>query len=178
MTTPAESRPERPRRSRDQHLDAPDGRTTHHRDDRERADGPLIVVGVDTSEASPHALAYAAGAARRMHATVLVAYIRSLGTSAYLTGVGPMGVDITAELADRQIAAARELATEVLCDLPLRWSFTVRCGDPAVELARLADDNNADSIVVGRSSSRLRRLAGSTAARLLRRTRCPVTVVP
>lgn len=178
MTTPAESGPEHPRRSCDQHPDAVFEQTIHRRDHRDRAGAALIVVGIDASEASPHALAYAAGAARRMHATLVVAYIRSLATSAYLTSLAPMGADVTIELATEQITAARDLATEVLHDLPLSWSFTVRCGDPAVELARLADDNNADSLVVGRSSSRLHRLTGSTAARLLRRTRCPVTVVP
>lgn len=178
MTTPAESRPERPRRSRNRHTDAANEQATHRRDRGRRADGPLIVVGIDASEASPHALAYAAGAARRMHATLMVAYIRTLATNAYLTSLAPMGTELTCELATEQIIAARELATEVLGDLPLPWSFTVRCGDPAVELARLADDNNADTLVVGRSSSRLHRLTGSTAARLLRRARCPVTVVP
>ncbi|MBF6095178.1 universal stress protein [Nocardia cyriacigeorgica] len=177
MTTPAESRPEHPRRSRDQH-DAVIEQTTHRRDHRGRARAPLIVVGIDTSEASPHALAYAAGAARRMHATVLVAYISTLATSAYLTSLAPMGADLPTDLTTEQVTATRELATEILHDLPLPWSFTVRCGDPAVELARLAEENNADSLVVGRSSSRLHRLTGSTAARLLRRTRCPVTVVP
>lgn len=173
MTTSAESRPEHPRRSRDQH-DAVIEQVTYRRDHRGRGRGPLIVVGIDTSEASPHALAYAAGAARRMHATVLVAYISTLAIRAYLTSLAPMGADLTTE----QVTATRELATEILHDLPLPWSFTVRCGDPAVELARLAQDNNADSLVVGRSSSRLHRLTGSTAARLLRRAHCPVTVVP
>ncbi|WP_280457053.1 universal stress protein, partial [Nocardia carnea] len=103
-----------------------------------------------------------------MHATVLVAYISTLATSAYLTSLAPMGADLTTELTTEQVTATRELATEILHDLPLPWSFTVRCGDPAVELARLAEENNADSLVVGRSSSRLHRLTGSTAARLLR----------
>ncbi|MFF7941522.1 universal stress protein [Nocardia gamkensis] len=178
MSTSAESRPERPRRSRDQRDDAVIEQTASRRDHRECLGGPLIVVGIDTSEASPHALAYAAGTARRMHATVLVAHISTLAGSAYLTSLAPMGVDVTAELAADQITAARELAAEILHDLPMPWWFTVRCGDAAIELARLAEDNNADSLVVGRSNTWVHRLTGSTAARLLRRARCPVTVVP
>jgi nucleotide-binding universal stress UspA family protein len=109
MSTWADSRPERPSGSRDQCHDAVIEQTAPRRDRRERPGGPLIVVGIDTSEASPHALAYAAGAARRMHAALLVAHISTLAGSAY------------------------------------SW---------------------------------LHRLTGSTAARLLRRARCPVTVVP
>ncbi|MDN2496177.1 universal stress protein [Nocardia nova] len=178
MTTPAESRPEHPRRSRDRRHDAVIEQTAPHPGHRDRPGGPLIIVGVDTSDASPHALAYAAGTARRMHATVLVAHISTLGNTAYLTSLAPTGAEVTAELAADRITAARELAAEILGALPVPWSFTVRCGDAAVELARLAADNSADFLVVGRSSSRLHRLTGSTAARLLRRARCPVTVVP
>ncbi|MBV7701596.1 universal stress protein [Nocardia nova] len=178
MTGSGESRPEHPRRSRGQHLDALMEQIAHRRDRHDRAGGALIVVGIDTSESSPHALAYAAGAARRMHATLLVAYITTLGTGAYLTSLAPMGADAEVTLAAEQITTVRELATEILYDLPLPWSFTVRRGDPAVELARLAEENSADSLIVGQTRGRLHRLTGSTAARLLRRARCPVTVVP
>ena len=70
------------------------------------------------------------------------------------------------------------MAADILHDIPVSWSFTVRSGDAAVELARLSDNNSADILVVGRSSKWLYRLTGSTAARLLRRASCPVTVVP
>lgn len=141
---------------------------------RERPGGPLVVVGIDSSDASQHALAFAAGAARRMRATLLVAYISTFGNTVYPTSLAPIPPDFVAD----QIAAARQLANEVLQDVVVPWSFTVGAGDAAAELARLADENSADVLVVGRSSTWLHRLAGSTASRLLRRARCPITVVP
>lgn len=113
-----------------------------------------------------------------MHATLLDAHISTLAPTASLASLAAMGTDVTTELAAAQITTARELAGEILHDLPVPWSFTVPSGDAAIELARLAADNSADILVVGRSSSWLHRLAGSTPARLLRRARCPVTVVP
>jgi|SRR5690606_6333151 len=68
-----------------------------------------------------------------------------------------MGSDLTARLASDRIAAAHEPAGEMLGGRSPHWSFTVRIGDPAVESARPAEDYNADSLVVGRSGSRLRR---------------------
>ncbi|MEU4418270.1 MULTISPECIES: universal stress protein [Nocardia] len=149
-----------------------------HRDDRERLEGPLIVVGFDTSLASQHALAYAVGAAVRMRAGLLVAYISTLPNPTYLTSTVPMFGDIPFESEADQIAAAHHSATEILHDVAVSWSFTVRTGDAAAQLARLADNNNADVLVVGRTSSWLHRKIGSISARLLSRARCPVTVVP
>ncbi|MGI8754232.1 MAG: universal stress protein [Acidimicrobiales bacterium] len=51
-------------------------------------------------------------------------------------------------------------------------------GDPATELARVADDVRADAIVVGRSSDSARHLLGSVPRRLVRHAGHPVIVVP
>jgi nucleotide-binding universal stress UspA family protein len=51
-------------------------------------------------------------------------------------------------------------------------------GDPARELAQIADDVKADAVVVGASTRAGHMLVGSVAVRLVRAGRWPVTVVP
>ncbi|MFE3000542.1 universal stress protein [Nocardia sp. NPDC059246] len=138
----------------------------------------MIVVGFDTSPPSQHALAYAAGAAHRLRANLLVAHITSLTTMNCLTMMAPLCAGTTAEFQADSIITAHAMAAEILDDTPVPWSFTARPGDAAIELARLADEHTADSIVVGRASAWYHRLLGSVSTRLVQRAKCPVTVVP
>lgn len=171
-------RPEPDGEPGDRWCDATIEQSRPHHDHRVRMDGPLVVVGFDTSPTAQNALAYAAGAAVRMRASLLVAYISTLSNPTYLTSTVPMCADLTTEFEADHIAAAHQSAAEILYDIAVPWSFTVRTGDAAAELAWLADNNSADIIVVGRTSTWLHRKIGSISARLLARARCPVTVVP
>lgn len=154
------------------------GRTRPHREQREHARVPVVVVGFDGSPSSEHALVYAAGTARRLHATLVIAYIADVAAPASLLGLAPFGPDTVVGLETDRIATAHGAATEILAGLGVWWRFTARAGDPVVELTRLAREESADIVVVGRSSTWWRRLAGSVPARLTRRAGCPVTVVP
>jgi nucleotide-binding universal stress UspA family protein len=141
-------------------------------------DGPsVIVVGVDGSEPSLRAAAYAAGLARRQRARLTVVYIRPLGAS-----LNPMagaalaqtGHDIAADLVSQIRHNAHRIAQG---DLP-RLDFIVESGDPFHGLVAVADRLRADVVVIGGSSRAGHRIAGSVAVRLVKAGRWPVTVVP
>lgn len=140
-------------------------------------DGPLVIaVGVDGSETSWRAAAYAAGLARRQHALLAVVYVQP-----YMAMVAGMGTDvqsITSEIADALVQEIREAIERVKDIYTIRWKFVTRRGDAFSELAKAADELGADAVVVGASQQAGHRLVGSVAMRLVRAGRWPVTVVP
>ncbi len=137
---------------------------------------PLIIVGFDLSPSSEHALAYAAGLAVRMRARLLVTYVTTFGALGGLSAFEAPSLDtVRVEQSD----AVRELAEEILCDLPAAsWDLLVAIGETAGVLERLAVERDADVIVVGRSRAPARHILGSVPARLVRHAACPITVVP
>ncbi|MFJ4653195.1 universal stress protein [Nocardia sp. NPDC088792] len=140
-------------------------------------DGPLvIVVGVDGSESSWRAAAYAGGLARRQRATLAVVYVQP-----WMPMVTAMGADVqalTSDIADELAQEIREAVERVEDVFTIRWKFLTRRGDPYTELAKAADELGADAVVVGASQQAGHRLIGSVAVRLVRSGRWPVTVVP
>ncbi|MCU1641318.1 MAG: universal stress protein [Nocardia sp.] len=140
-------------------------------------DGPLVIaVGVDGSESSWRAAAYAAGLARRQHALLAVIYVHP-----WMAMVAALGTDvqsITSEIADDLDREIRESIERVKDIYTIRWKFLTRRGDAFAELAKAADELGADAVVVGASAQAGHRLVGSVAMRLVRAGRWPVTVVP
>ena len=139
-------------------------------------DGPsTIVVGVDGSTTSMRAGAYAAGLARRQRSRLVVVHVLAIGGLASLIPSGMAAVrQASQEIAEelrRQVAEAAEAR-----GVPV--TFVAVQGDPYLELVRIADQMRADVVVVGASTKRTHRLAGSLAIRLVRAGRWPVTVVP
>ncbi|MGK5557356.1 universal stress protein [Actinomadura kijaniata] len=139
--------------------------------------GPrVIVVGVDGSDTSLRAGAYAWGLARRSGARLVLVHVTPVGTLGALTPGGAMvmreaGAQVDAELRsqlERIAAEARDV----------RYEFRTREGDPYTVLSRVADEERADAVVVGASQQAGHRLVGSVAVRLVRAGRWPVTVVP
>ncbi len=146
-------------------------------DPRERRTHPVL-AGYDGSEPSRHALAYAAGMARRLDRHLIVVHVAqthvaAIGGCAFL----PVGV-LRGHGTDEQLRwLCRELADAA--DLTgLRVEVLARDGDPARELAGAAAENNADAIVIGAPSRLMHRFAGSVPAWLARHARCPVVIVP
>ena len=140
-------------------------------------DGPRVVlVGIDGSETSFRAGAYAWGLARRQGARLVAVWVRPQGSPA----------DLFAESA-AAIADAREQEVERLRRL-LDWAkdyygipsagLVVRSGDPFRELVKVAEEQRADAVVVGASEHAGHRFVGSLGLRLVRAARWPVTVVP
>lgn len=139
-------------------------------------DGPsCMLVGIDGTETSLRAAAYAAGLARRQGARLICVYVMS-----------------TVELAGRIAATAGALLQtqhEIAEDLRrlieqsaprsgVDVEFVVRRGNPYHELLEVADERRVDAVVVGASTQSGRRFVGSLAGRLVRDAVWPITVVP
>ena len=140
-------------------------------------DGPrVIVVGVDGSDTSLRAAAYALGAARRNRSRLVAVWVRGHGATADLF---PDSAAAMAEARDQQADDLRKQLESAAAYYGLpSASLEVRVGEPFRELTRVAEEERADAVVVGASCSAGHRLVGSLGLRLVRDGRWPVTVVP
>ncbi len=141
-------------------------------------DGPkVIVAGIDGSESSWRASAYAAGLARRQHSLLALVYVQPV-TLAGTAGLTVPMAEATSRIAEDIVTQIRQSAERLGDDFTLRWEFHTFPGDPFTGLARAADDLRADAVVVGASEQAGHRIIGSLAVRLVKAARWPVTVVP
>lgn len=139
-------------------------------------DGPTrILVGVDGSDTSMRAAAYAVGLARRQGSLLIALYVGRLsGLTASMTATAAAALDAT----DSMAAELRHSLHEACERLGVEEAFVYRRGNPYLELVRVADTMKVDAVVVGSSRQAGHRLVGSLAAHLVRDARWPVTVVP
>ncbi|MCM1940260.1 universal stress protein [Streptomyces sp. G3] len=152
--------------------------TEQHSHQFERGtDGPkVIVVGVDGSDSSLRAAAYAGGLARRQGALLAVVYVQPV-----LAGGAALGASVaetTDEIAEELVTQIREATERVKGIFDIRWEFHTFRGDPYSGLVQTADELKADAVVVGASEQAGHRFVGSVAVRLVKSGRWPVTVVP
>ena len=141
-------------------------------------DGPrVILVGVDGSRSSLRAGAYAAGLARRQGSLLVVAYIQPVG--------GMPVADAALAIADAGHEIAEDIhrqlreATEQLPDrLGIRWEFRTQAGDAYKGIVKIAEEVQAEAVVIGVSEKAGHHILGSVAVRLVKHGRWPVTVVP
>lgn len=155
------------------------GDVTEQRSDRfERGtDGPkVIVTGVDGSDSSLRAAAYASGLARRQGALLAVVYVQPVLAAG--AALGAPVADATEEIAEGLVAHIREAMDRIRAIHDIRWEFHTFRGDPYTGLVKAADDLRADAVVVGASEQAGHRFIGSVAVRLVKAGRWPVTVVP
>lgn len=156
--------------------------TPEHPEDRAQpgrfelgTDGPsTILVGIDGSDTSMHAGAYAAGLARRQHARLICVYVRHTPAMAYGAEVAAAAVVTNSQVADEigeQVRRGSEL-------WHINAEFLTADGDPFSVITKIAHDVSADAIVVGASTRLGHRIAGSLAVRLVKCGKWPVTVVP
>jgi nucleotide-binding universal stress UspA family protein len=140
-------------------------------------DGPTrILVGVDGSDTSLRAAAYAAGLARRQGAQLIMLYVKAGPPTASVAAPGAYAA--LNESRDQIAAELRQTLEEHAPRLGLDAEFVVRGGSPYAGLLRLAEERKVDAIVVGASMQAGHRLIGSLAAKLVRHATWPVTVVP
>jgi nucleotide-binding universal stress UspA family protein len=141
-------------------------------------DGPsVIVAGIDGSDSSMRAAAYAAGLARRQNSRLALVYIQPLSTMGGPSAGAAMvqlGQEIATDL-ERQI---REAAERIPNGERVRWEFISQPGDAYNGLLEVADRLRADAVVIGASRKAGHRIVGSVAIRLVKAGRWPVTVVP
>lgn len=135
-----------------------------------------VVVGVDGSERSRKALAYALE--RFPEATVTaVTVVDAVGAAGSGTGEYADGsrFEVQRDLAEGVLDRASEAAAEYDRDI----DTSLRVGSASREILAAADEVGADHVVVGsRGRTGLSRvLLGSVAESVVRRARVPVTVV-
>jgi len=142
-------------------------------------DGPTaVVVGVDGSDPSMRAAAYAAGVCRRQRSRLVAVYVREPagGLSSLMDSTGQSSAAAVLHQDDTERLLREQLV--VVTSEGIRAELLVRSGDPYQVLSSVAHEMRADSVVVGSSASIGHRIAGSLAVRLVRNARWPVTVVP
>ena len=135
----------------------------------------MLLAGVDGSDSSLRAGAYAAGMARRQHARLVCLYVRPFSAAA---GIGAGAATSMQEAYDSVAAELRQTAQEQGARLGIDIVFVERDGNPFSEIVRLADEIQADAVIVGASTKAGHRFVGSLAVHLVRAARWPVTVVP
>jgi len=139
-------------------------------------DGPkVIVAGVDGSETSLRAGAYAWGLARRSAARLILVHVSPVAAMSTLT---PGGAAVMREAGEEVAAELRAEVERAFKMEAVRYEFVSEVGDAYSVLSRVADENRADAVIVGASAQAGHRLIGSVAVRLVRAGRWPVTVVP
>lgn len=139
-------------------------------------DGPKrILVGVDGTDTSWRAGAYAAGLARRQGAELIALYvIPTSGFTAQTAATAGAMIQTYAEIAQQLEAAVNEGSAHAGIDA----KFVLRRGNPYKELLAVAEELRVDAVVVGASTQSGRRFVGSLAGRLVRDAAWPITVVP
>lgn len=141
-------------------------------------DGPsVILAGVDGSQSSMRAAAYAAGLARRQGSLLALVYIQPMrmsGTPEAAAATAELGRQVAADL-EREIHEAVERIPD---GERVRWEFHTRRGDAFGGLVEVANELRADAVVIGASEKAGHRFLGSVAIRLVKAGRWPVTVVP
>jgi len=136
-----------------------------------------IVVGVDGSEESIQAVAFAGRIAKVTGAGLTVIYVRHIPVG--YSGpplVGPVALERHYRLVERRVT--RRVA-RVLTPLTVPWDLEVGSGDVAQEVQRVARERGADLIVVGtrRQGPIGRLLAGSVSTQVVHHADRPVLVV-
>jgi len=143
-----------------------------------------IVVGTDGSSTADKAIDAAGDIARLCGAELHVVTAYRPVRSAVLAGVGAMGgaVPAPAWLGDDERVAAEEVvrrAGERLAQTGVSATPTARLGEPADALLAIAEELDADLLVVGNRGMRgaRRYLLGSVADRVAHHAPCSVHIV-
>jgi nucleotide-binding universal stress UspA family protein len=137
----------------------------------------VFVVGVDGSDRSWRAVAYAIGVAERL-ATRCRLHFCYVSPSHLRYSMTPEAVH---EAATCATLIASQISTELrrrLAGADVDWVFDTRTGRPLAVLVELARKNHADAVIVGSSRPAGYWLGASISLRLLRRNRWPVIVIP
>jgi nucleotide-binding universal stress UspA family protein len=143
-----------------------------------------VICGVDGSPDSQAAVKVAAEFAARLGNTLILAHVAEPAYIAYAAAypfggtAGPMAMAEEAESTeeDSERLIQRVAVAAGLSDAERR----VAIGHPAEQLAELADDENAELIVVGSRGRGALKAAflGSVSYSLVDIARCPVLIVP
>jgi nucleotide-binding universal stress UspA family protein len=135
-----------------------------------------IVVGVDGTQGSQHAAAWAASMAASVNARVVAVHVVA---RTWLMELSAMQLD-TDRLVKEFRAKFLGPWTESFRRASVHYTCEFLSGDPASELLRVAHERHADLVVIGGThhSGFREALLGGTAHRVVNRCRIPITIVP
>jgi nucleotide-binding universal stress UspA family protein len=136
---------------------------------------PRILVGVDGSETSLRAGAYAAGVARREHADLVYLFVH---TNSSMATMAPGAVAAVSQTQRDVLSEVRELVDSHATSMGITARLLERTGNPYRELLKVAGELRVDAVIVGASMQSGHRFIGSLAVHLVRDAKWPVTVVP
>src|SRR6202049_5240233 len=112
--------------------------------------------------------AYAAGMARRQNARLVCLYVRTYSAA---TGIAGGAVTSMQEAQDEVARELRQAVETQGAERGVRAEVIERYGNPFTEIVRLADELQADAVIVGASTSAGHRFVGSPAGPSLGRRR-------
>ena len=135
----------------------------------------MLLAGIDGSDTSLRAGAYAAGMALRLNARLVCLYVRTYRITA---AAGAAAVPALQKAQDDIANELSEMVESQGARLGVNAQFVQRAGNPFTEIVRLADELPADAVIVGASTKAGHRFVGSLAVHLVRASRWPITVVP
>ncbi|MEU0133041.1 universal stress protein [Streptomyces sp. NPDC006296] len=140
-----------------------------------------LVLAFEDSPRSDAALAFAAGLAEQLGATLHVVHVLDL--TDYPIDPDLAGSPQETELVERAAARARHEISERLRGFTCSWTYTGETGNPVLRINRAAHRHGAAAIVVGASTPGLagtlhRSLKGSVLRELVRHARRAVMIVP
>lgn len=139
-----------------------------------------IVVGVDGSETSTRAGQVATEMARAWNAKLLlVTVVRTPEGWWGIGGAPPSPEALSAALVEGQQQVLREVEEQLDLD-GIDYETVEELGDPAWRLIGVAEERNADLIIIGKRGAGLaeRVMLGSVADRVCHQSPTPVLVVP
>lgn len=142
---------------------------------------PVIVVAVDLSEYSDAVLTHAFDQAARLTRPAL--HILAVVSDEHRRWHKPTEAELAAREEEVKPALVelvlRNLDDVVADDVRATWQLRlhVRRGHPDEQIVELAEEVQADLLVIGRYGHATRRRLGSTADRVLAQAECPVLVV-
>jgi nucleotide-binding universal stress UspA family protein len=142
----------------------------------------VIVVGIDGSDTSWDAFCWACGETRRTAGRAIAVFVSPVGgAGAAAASARCSSVAIDYRVLDEcAVAQAEQLRSQVeayAADRDVSLTFVHARGGVTKELLRVADADQADLIVVGRSAKVRHHLAGSLGRRLTRKRQAPIVVV-
>lgn len=134
---------------------------------------PTVLYATDFSEWSRLALQYAASQARASQARLLIVHVEEVSTA---TGEGMLHAGIPREDPEELEQRLQAVVPE---DFDGPCEHLLLQGDPAAEVVRAAEDENAEMIVLGTHgrTGLARLLMGSVAEQVVRHAPCPVLIV-
>jgi universal stress protein A len=131
-----------------------------------------ILFATDFSEPSEAAFQHATALARESGALLMIVHVQEV----FISPAGEMLV-VPGHLPSPQL---RKMLNDVVPhDVTIRLEHHLVIGTPGEDIVRLADESNADLIVIGSHgrTGLTRLLMGSVAERVMRTAKCPVLII-